>query len=145
MEIDGPNAFIDCIIAYSKNLETNSVSADLEVLMLCNAYDRIYSTNWEKEEKYCLMWQVRVWLMRSWQYACTSSALSNKVFLIVPSRSYSLISRMVTTIISLITLIDQKVFNRFKVNRLIVRKMKLVEYMFCKLISVYLTTNLATN
>ena len=25
---------------------------------------------------------------------------------------------------------DQKVFNRFKVNRLIVRKMKLVEYMF---------------
>jgi hypothetical protein len=31
------------------------------------------------------------------------------------------------------------------VNRLIVRKMKLVEYMFCKLISVYLTTNLATN
>ena len=29
--MDGPNAFIDCIIAYSKNLETNSVSADLEV------------------------------------------------------------------------------------------------------------------
>jgi len=25
---------------------------------------------------------------------------------------------------------DQKVFNRFKVNRLIVRKMKLVDYMF---------------
>ena len=36
MEIDGPNAFIDCIIAYSKNLETNSVSADLEVITLCN-------------------------------------------------------------------------------------------------------------
>jgi hypothetical protein len=36
MEIDGPNAFIDCIIAYSKNLETNSVSADLEVFILCN-------------------------------------------------------------------------------------------------------------
>lgn len=31
MEIEGPNAFIDCIIAYSKNLETNSVSDDLEV------------------------------------------------------------------------------------------------------------------
>jgi hypothetical protein len=28
---------------------------------------------------------------------------------------------------------------------LIVRKMKLVEYMFCKLICQYLTTNLATN
>jgi hypothetical protein len=36
MEIDGPNAFIDCIIAYSKNLETNSVSADLEVFILSN-------------------------------------------------------------------------------------------------------------
>jgi hypothetical protein len=36
MEIDGPNAFIDCIIAYSKNLETNSVSADLEVFIFCN-------------------------------------------------------------------------------------------------------------
>ena len=32
--MDGPNAFIDCIIAYSKNLETNSVSADLEVPQL---------------------------------------------------------------------------------------------------------------
>lgn len=33
-------------------------------------------------------------------------------------------------------MIDQKVFNRFKVNRLIVRKMKLVEYMFCKLFDI---------
>jgi hypothetical protein len=31
MEAESPNAFIDCIIAYSKNLETNSVSEDLEV------------------------------------------------------------------------------------------------------------------
>ena len=29
---EGANAFIDCIIAYSKNLETNTVSADLEVI-----------------------------------------------------------------------------------------------------------------
>ncbi len=29
---EGANAFIDCIIAYSKNLETNTVSADLEDL-----------------------------------------------------------------------------------------------------------------
>jgi hypothetical protein len=29
--MEGANAFIDCIIAYSKNLETNTVSADLEV------------------------------------------------------------------------------------------------------------------
>jgi hypothetical protein len=32
--MEGANAFIDCIIAYSKNLETNTVSADLEV---CNS------------------------------------------------------------------------------------------------------------
>ena len=104
--------------------------------------NRIYSINLQKEEKYCPMWLVRVLLMHSWQYACTSSALSNKAFLIVPSRSYFLISRTVTNLFFyLITLIDQKVFNRFKVNRLIVRKMKLVEYMFCKLASIYLTTN----
>jgi len=29
--MEGANAFTDCIIAYSKNLETNTVSADLEV------------------------------------------------------------------------------------------------------------------
>ncbi len=33
---DSHNAFIDCIIAYSKNLETNSVSADLEVIIRLN-------------------------------------------------------------------------------------------------------------
>ena len=32
MDLESPNAFIDCIIAYSKNLETNSVSSELEVL-----------------------------------------------------------------------------------------------------------------
>lgn len=39
-------------------------------------------------------------------------------------------------ILSLTRCTDQKVFNRFKVNRLIVRKMKLVEYMFCKYLSL---------
>ena len=38
MEVDGPNAFIDCIIAYSKNLETNSVSSDLEVTICSNLH-----------------------------------------------------------------------------------------------------------
>jgi len=36
------------------------------------------------------------------------------------------------TLSTITEILDQKVFNRFKVNRLIVRKMKLVEYMFCK-------------
>lgn len=42
-----------------------------------------------------------------------------------------LFSYLKNGIFMLFTILDQKVFNRFKVNRLIVRKMKLVDYMFC--------------
>lgn len=56
--MDGPNAFIDCIIAYSKNLETNSVSADLEVILNINLCFRICSTSWLKGEISCQMWRV---------------------------------------------------------------------------------------
>ena len=53
MEAEGPNAFIDCIIAYSKNLETNSVSEDLEVRIDCSIkFDRTCSTSWQREEKF---------------------------------------------------------------------------------------------
>ena len=47
---EGANAFIDCIIAYSKNLETNTVSADLEVKIVL-IIDRICFTNLQKDVK----------------------------------------------------------------------------------------------
>ena len=56
---EGANAFIDCIIAYSKNLETNTVSADLEVkIIYLTEYYRTSSTNWQRDVKYCQSRQV---------------------------------------------------------------------------------------
>ena len=46
MDNESTNAFIDCIIAYSTNLESNSVSEDLEVsncFILSNFHFRICS------------------------------------------------------------------------------------------------------
>jgi hypothetical protein len=77
MATEGPNAFIDCIIAYSKNLETNSVSEDLEVRIYVSIMllDRTCSTSWQREEKFSLKMQARPLLMPFWLSASTSSAL----------------------------------------------------------------------
>ena len=55
----GANAFIDCIIAYSKNLETNTVSADLEVCYSIVTYpSRTCSISWLRAVKCCQSRQV---------------------------------------------------------------------------------------
>lgn len=58
--MEGANAFIDCIIAYSKNLETNTVSADLEVCKQHIYRDpcRTCSISWQRAVKCCQSRQV---------------------------------------------------------------------------------------
>ena len=47
MENEAATAFIDCILSYSKNLESNTISPDLEVLIkyFILHIDRTYSTD----------------------------------------------------------------------------------------------------